>query len=77
MPVPEIGRMTMADEKFTCPICDMELVVTDKLEPGLWTVYCPRYACDLPFYFIGLTREMTLKDFYEAAENWRQKHEQG
>ena len=59
-----------------CPICDMELEITDKWEPGLWAVYCTRYACDLPFYFIGLTREQTLKDFYEAAENWSKKHEQ-
>ena len=58
-----------------CPICDMDLEITDKWMPGLWMVRCPRYACNLPFYVQEKTRELALKTFLDAADAWRKNHE--
>lgn len=65
------------DNTTKCPICGMELEITDKLEPYIWTVYCPRYVCILPFYVKeGITRESALKTFFSAADTWERDHKE-
>lgn len=59
-----------------CPICDMELEITDKWMTGLWIVRCPRYVCELPFYVQETTRELAIKTFFSAADTWERNHKE-